>query len=177
MLYNRTEGSIEYFLNGQSIGIMKDDLLKTGEYYLTVELCCAGESVKLIKRPAPVEVKVQQQPVAQIVQQPEPEEDKFEVLQTKLEVNDAEFKKVYKALLDMFPRLSTAQKLILSGIVNNNLLIRELAEQAAALNQPQNKFDLSEVLLTLLKANHSIELVNPDLELVNHALRKALQAL
>ena len=94
-----------------------------------------------------------------------------------MEVNDTEFTKVYRALLDIFPRLNNAQKLILSGIVNNNQVIRELAEQVVALNQPQNKFDLSEVFLTLLKANYSIELANPDLELVNHALHKALQAL
>jgi len=66
---------------------------------------------------------------------------------------------------------------MLSSIVNNNLLIRDLAEQAAALNEPQNSFDLSYALQTLLKANYSIELPNPDLELVNHALHKALQAL
>ena len=80
MLYNRTNGSLEYFLNGQSIGIMQDNLLKTGDFYLTVEMCYHEESVRLIKPPPPVEVKVQQQPVAQIVQQPEPEEDKFEIL-------------------------------------------------------------------------------------------------
>ena len=68
------------------------------------------------------------------------------------------------------PKLKLRQKLLIVNIFKNPSVVRHLRELAAAVNEPQNQFDVMEALNALWDGYCSHELPNPDFELIDEKI-------